>query len=407
MTVSPLSLTFSSGTSQEEGGSAMTTMEGKGRSTPNISSMRRLRTENDADLNPQAEHTSDIVRLFSLDLVHCTRLSKEEEYALTRRTHAAWRSLLAILHEQRGRLAAILDAPQTFMTDDHLSEAEVLRGLQFVQTYVCHANQQEDAANLASLKLWAEKVKKQLVCFRLYRDEMVRRNLRLVVMLARRYQNRRVGLLDLVQDGALGLMRAVEKFDPERNVAFSSYAVWWIREAFLRVLAQREGTYCSLSSETAPVPVQLLSLDAPFSNEADDSFADVVTSPDDMSPEEAVINADATQGLQRALTHLPLQEAEILRLRFGLVDGQAYTYQEIGHRLRISREQARLREQRALLRLRHQLQPAEGRKSANQQKLSCRKPVALQRPWVTLSAGAGQEEGTLTPCAEPATATLL
>ncbi len=403
MTVSPLSLTFLSDTSQEEGGSAMTTMEGKGRSTPNISSMRRLRMEDDADLNPQAEHTSDIVRLFSLDLVHCTRLSKEEEYALTRRTHAAWRSLLAILREQRSRLAAILDAPQTFMADDHLSEAEVLRGLQFVQTYVCHANQQEDAANLASLKLWAEKVKKHLVSFRLYRDEMVRRNLRLVVMLARRYQNRGVGLLDLVQEGALGLMRAVEKFDPERNVAFSSYAVWWIREAFLRVLAQREGTSYSLSPETAPVPVQLLSLDAPFSNEADDSFADVVTSPDDMSPEEAVINADATQGLRRALTHLPLQEAEILRLRFGLVDDQAYTYQEIGHRLRISREQVRLREQRALLRLRHQLQPVV-HKSAGRQKPLCRNSTMPQHPWVVLSTGAEHEKGIVALRAEPTAA---
>ena len=147
--------------------------------------------------------------------------------------------------------------------------------------------------------------------------------------------------------------------------------------------------------------MQFLSLDAPFSDEADDSFAEVVTSPDDMSPEEAVINADATHGLRRALTHLPLQEAEILRLRFGLVDGQACTYQEIGQRLRISREQVRLREQRALLRLRHQLQPVGhmqpvGHKSAGRQKPSCRKSTMPQHPWVMLSTGAEHGKGIVT-----------
>jgi len=185
-------------------------------------------------------------------------------------------------------------------------------------------------------------MRENLTRFRDCRDEMVRRNLRLVVLLARRYQHCSQSLLDLVQEGALGLMRAIEKFDPERQVTFASYAVWWIRQAFSRGLTTGEDNSCSS--------------DAPLREGEDGSLAELVAAPETSSPEAAVLTADTARGLHHALTHLPVQEADILRLRFGLPEGNSYTLEEVSRRLGLSREQVRLREQRALARLRAYLQ---------------------------------------------------
>jgi RNA polymerase sigma factor (sigma-70 family) len=289
------------------------------------------------------------MRLFSLDLVHCPRLQREEEYTLTRRTRSAWNRLLTALQEHR-KMAV------TFSTlfSDQPSEPDILRFLQQVRGTIRGARFHE----------WVEKVTGELTEFRACRDEMVRRNLRLVVMLARRHQGRGITLLDLIQEGALGLMRAIEKFDPERHVAFSSYAVWWIREAFSRALLRREDHTCSV--------------DAPLDEDAGSALVDVLTDPEAISPEEALLKVDETQGLHAALAQLLPQEAEIVRLRFGLVDGQVYTYEEIGLRVGIGREQARLWEQRALLRLKHQLR-RDANKFVDRQQPSCQKSASPQR----------------------------
>lgn len=153
---------------------------------------------------------------------------------------------------------------------------------------------------------------------------MVRRNLRFVVMLARRYQHQGVSLLDLVQEGALGMMRAVEKFDLSRGVRFASYAVWWIREAFTRVLASRGETAC-----VAEIPYQ---------DEDRDSPVDCIIAPTDNSPEVIALNADLANGLHRALACLPVQEADIICLRFGLGEGTAQTLAQVGKCLGLRRQ---------------------------------------------------------------------
>jgi RNA polymerase primary sigma factor len=312
----------------------------------------------DATPSRQAESPTDLMRLFSLDLIHCPRLEREEEYVLTRHIRSAWNRLLSSLQEHQD-MAAHFPA----LRSGQPGEPDILQFLEHVEGKLRETRQQETSPHKEQLRLWLDRVWSELRDFRLYRDEMVRRNLRLVVLLARRSQNRGLSLLDLIQEGVLGLMRAVEKFDPERQVAFSSYAVWWIRQAFTRALLHREEATCSV--------------DAPLDEDSHNVLVNLLTDPEAVSPEEAILRVDEAQGLQHALSILPPREAEIVRLRFGLMDGRAYTYEEIGLRLHLGRERVRLWEQRALLRLKHQLQPA-AYEPVGQQKPSRQKSVSLQ-----------------------------
>lgn len=311
----------------------------------------------DATSSRQAESPTDLMRLFSLALIHCPRLEREEEYVLTRHARSAWNRLLCSLQEHQDMVAHL-----PVLRSGQPSEPDILQFLEQVEGKFRETQQRETSPHEAQLWLWLDRVWSELRDFRIYRDEMVRRNLRLVVMLARRYQNRGLSLLDLIQEGALGLMRAVEKFDPERQVAFSSYAVWWIRQAFTRALLHREeATY---------------SVDAPLDEDSHNVLMNLLTDPEAVSPEEEILKIDEAQGLHHALSILSSREAEIVRLRFGLVDGRAYTYEEIGLRLHLGRERVRLWEQRALLRLKHQLQP-EAHEPVGQQKPSRRKCTSL------------------------------
>lgn len=313
----------------------------------------------DATRHRSAGSPTDLMRLFSLELIHCPRVAREEEDALTRHTRAAWDRLLCSLHEHQDMT---VDFPS--LRSDQPSEPDILQRLEQAEGKCREAQRCETSPHKAQLRLWLDRVWSELQDFRIYRDEMVRRNLRLVVMLARRYQNRGLNLLDLIQEGALGLMRAVEKFDPGRQVAFSSYAVWWIRQAFTKALLHREEA--------------MYSVDAPVDEDAYNVRGDTLPDPEAVSPEEAIVKLDEAQGLHHAISILPPCEAEVIRLRFGLVNGRAYTYEEIGLRLHLGRERVRLWEQRALLRLKHHMQPIAP-KSVNRQKPPCKKTDMLQR----------------------------
>jgi len=290
----------------------------------------------------QTTDAPDLLQLFSLDLAHCPRFDREEEYTLACRTRSAWLRLVTSLRAQHECLAALLGEHYLPASYDALGELEVLRLLRLVRVRVGRVRTHEAGPDITSLRSWLAQIREDLERFRDCRDEMVRRNLRFVAMLARRYQSNGVGRLDLVQEGVLGLMRAVEKFDPERGVGFASYAVWWIREAFARALASRGDTFCF--SDTA------------CETQEEGTIADLFAAPEDASPEIAILTADAAKGLRQALMSLPVEEAEIVRLRFGLSDDRPHTLEEVGQQLQLSREQVRLREQRALVRLRALMQ---------------------------------------------------
>ena len=163
------------------------------------------------------------------------------------------------------------------------------------------------------------------------REQMIGSNLRLVVHWARRYQGRGVDLVDLVQEGTFGLMRAVEKFDWRKGFRFSTYATWWIRQALQRAV-QSKGRAIRLPEDAlaaemeadpdqALLPRVVASLDQPLTSEATATLGDVVAG-DDMPFEEDVVHSFSLGRLENAIGRLPELEQSVVRLRFGLDGAQ-------------------------------------------------------------------------------------
>jgi RNA polymerase sigma factor (sigma-70 family) len=235
------------------------------------------------------------------------------------------------------------------------------------------------------------------------KDLFIRANLRLVVSIARRYVRSGMPMLDLIQEGNTGLVRAVEKFDYERGYKFSTYATWWIRQAISRAIAQQERTVRlpvhlvedvnrmrnvarqltrELGSEPEPeqiaaalgVPIDrvnelirwsqdTVSLDTPVGDDGDTNLGDLVADSDSPSPEEIVLGALERQRIEGLLGHLDDRSAGIMRARYGLEDGREHSLTEVASRFSLSRERIRQLEIQALGRLR-ELARAEGLQAA-------------------------------------------
>ena len=193
------------------------------------------------------------------------------------------------------------------------------------------------------------------------RDELaitrlVEANLRFVVSYAKRYRGLGVSFLDLIHEGNLGLIEAARRFDPERNVKFITYAVWWVRESMMHVLADQTRAF-SFPPKLFAVLHNAhddVSLNDPIGGAAGDGTRELVDMiAQDLVPvEQALIDQSALDDLAEALRELSRKEFEVMRLRFGLEDDEPCTLQEIGDKLHLSRERVRQIESRAKDKLR-------------------------------------------------------
>ncbi|MDQ1404253.1 MAG: polymerase primary sigma factor [Actinomycetota bacterium] len=313
----------------------------------------RSRASEEADFEDgRASSGADPVRMYLREIGKVRLLTGEEEVGLARRIESGLRAAaaIAVLEDEHGSTEAI---PVPLLREQEKVVADGIKA----------------------------------------KELLTQANLRLVVSIAKRYRNRGMLFLDLIQEGNLGLMRAVDKFDYTKGFKFSTYATWWIRQAITRAIADqartiripvhmvetinkvlrvqrqllqelgREPNIDELSARSEMTPARIrevlrisqdtISLEQPMGDEEDFSLSDLIEDQGAVVPADAAARALLNEAVKQALSELSEREQKVVRLRFGLDDGQMRTLEEVGKEFGVTRERIRQIESKTLAKLRH------------------------------------------------------
>jgi len=342
--------------------------------------------------------STDLVRLYLQDIGRVDLLSHEEELTLARQVQRRER----LLQERRRLASSAPDLAELIALEDGRQRLATQLGhwpalQQWAEQLGCSVPALRERLRRGQ-EQWAEhsklsvaELKQALHHGRRARDRMIQANLRLVVAVAKKYQQRGMELLDLVQEGTLGLERAVEKYDPTRGFRFSTYAYWWIRQGITRAIATQSRTIrlpvhvteklnrikkaqrqiasehgrlasvadlareLGLSEEVVRLTLmrvpRSVSLDTRVGREQDTELGDLLED-GHATPEQELTREELHNDLEALLDELTAREAAVIRLRYGLEDDTPQTLSQIGEDLHLSRERVRQIESRALLKLR-------------------------------------------------------
>ena len=333
---------------------------------------------------------SDPERLFAASIRKTRVLTRDAEVELAQQIVRARNRVRRVIRQAR-RITqrALSDAGRgVILPDSDFREREALRVLEFAQAKLrAPAPLRGEGFTRRELRVFVAELNVALDTYRTVRDQMIEANIRLVSLLARQYRHPALSYLDMVQEGTIGLIRAIEKFEPDRGVKFSTYAVWWIWQQITRSVdnqgalirtpvhwsqfrrrmdrqtqrsapddapvAEDVAVEQGVAPERAAMMTQMfrfVSTDAPSSEDDDRPLETVVAEPE-KEPESQVLQDDLRAQLDQAITRLPPREAYILRERFGLRDDESQTLEELGTHFGVSRERIRQLETRALRQL--------------------------------------------------------